>query len=138
MRKTLFRGFDGQKWVYGYYQQIKHKSNNELWDHITTTDIKTTVVLGNTVGQYTGLKDKNKVKIFEGDIIELCYKGWDPHKKIFGWSNHRLAFSITNIEDLKFNDILEIQQFPAENWYKRFLPYTEVIGNIHDNPELMK
>ncbi len=117
------RNFDNGEWVYG--------------DLITITDredvcgIKEFSLLAlkhlcnkATLGEYTGLTDKNGVKIFEGDIVRY---GETVHKVVFETRNGTAYFGIV--------------VYPDETWsfgYSVPADKMEVIGNIHDTPELLK
>ena len=126
MREILFRGknVDGGEWKYGHYvfqygcKQIYLPEGTDSeygcdYYHVDPA----------TVGQYTGLTDKNGKKIFEGDIV----RGKDaliPEMNIFGYISH---------ENGSFVIIGNIMH------HYRWLDYdVEVIGNIHDNPELLE
>lgn len=79
-----------------------------------------------TVGQYTGYKDKNGKKIFEGDICSYKqHKCILPILKII-WDDGWVAIG--------HNDYLNVDDFLDSSFEK----YGEVIGNIYDNPELLK
>ena len=77
-----------------------------------------------TAGQFTGLTDKNGVKIFEGDIIRY---GDTIHRVVYEQRNGTAYFGLvySPIETLPFGHYQDLRQL-------------EVIGNIYDNPELMK
>jgi uncharacterized phage protein (TIGR01671 family) len=82
-----------------------------------------------TVGQYTGLSDKNGKKIFEGDI--LSYEYGDLKKQGFVYYYDRGAkFGIKQNDGYGNLSLLHDTQVKAWN--------VTVIGNIHDNPELLK
>lgn len=126
MREILFRGRDTHGvWQYGDYIRYDDEMCN-----ITDTTIYRHAHLCNTetVGQYTGLTDKNGTKIFEGDIVRIT----DEHESIYDCN--------CGVGDI---------QFKYGHWYVLGKPqnslwdlcdcyYCEVIGNIHDNPELLK
>jgi uncharacterized phage protein (TIGR01671 family) len=84
-----------------------------------------------TVGQYTGLKDKNGTPIFEGDVVEFKadYTYHNGYKVgVFVWSEANLQFmiSVPNVE-YHYN-ITQTDEFNNK---------AEVLGNIHENPELL-
>lgn len=139
MREILFRGqtrrkgekvwMDGSpvesNWVYGGIFQGLNRSVIYGYD-----PIEKYVVYSDTVGQFTGMSDKNGKKIFEDDIVVICYE--------------------TDGED--FSETKRVHYNAKECcWYpmrweercERCDYYTEVksievIGNIHDNPELLE
>ena len=118
MREILFRGkrVDNGEWVFGYYVSAAARdcilqSLGCLWND----------VIPSTVGQYTGLTDKNGKKIFEGDIVTMPAYAGGKHKAVVYFKNGKFAVDGSNYS---FKDIAP----------KRM----EVIGNKHDNPELLK
>ncbi len=126
MREILFRGKrkDNGNWISGSY----HKRIDDYFIiplPIVTSQSK---VIPETVGQFTGLKDKNGKRIFEGDIVLFDYIG--KNRGVHG----KKAVCFNNG---KFGVFW--------GWHKEFVPLDgfanttlEVIGNIHDNPELLE
>lgn len=118
MREILFRGktvCDGD-WVYGGVTW--DPSRKKFFVH---TDWEEAKVIPETVGQYTGLTDENGVKIFEGDILHAAQGDF-----VVRWSESICSFVAGEKERMR----------PCMN--SGTVKCCEVIGNIYDNPELIK
>ena len=141
MRDILFRGkrVDNGEWVYSsiIMQDKEHKllsTEVELFD-----GQKWRAVDPETVGEYTGLTDKNGKKIFEGDIVKLTDKSFGyKWKEVVEFGNpngnYTWGWQLKPIGKAKNvnTDILcwvEMEEAGA---------FCKIIGNIHDNPELLE
>ena len=134
MREILFRGKrkDNGKWVEGFYcggneRNTLHPAifiylpDKQSYDY-QNIDI-------NTLGQFTGLTDKNGTKIFAGDIVKHIQK-------------YEISGEVKSIAVIKWNETYtcwsveytngRITAFLGTEYHK-----LEVIGNIHDNSELL-
>ena len=139
MREILFRGkrMDDGEWVEGYLVKAvggecmilpvttEHCGGAEFSEgyHCDPT----------TVGQYTGLTDKNGKRIFEGDIVAQNWYDYDePRDDSFGkvvFCEYDCSFSVM---DVNKDGFMPLGRCGSYHWE------VEVIGNIHDNPELLK
>ena len=137
MREILFRGkrCDNGEWVEGYYIRADHYWHNhgihKDWIILGASANGGWFALHNkyavkseTVGQFTGLTDKNGKKIFEGDIVRYMNK----ETMVVVWNNDSASFAIA-YSAINFNYLATISGAHI---------YLEVIGNIHDNPELLE
>ena len=118
MREIKFRGKDyGNDWqygclvreVWGQYKNLMIKKDKREW-----------AVLEDTVGQYTGLKDKNGTEIYEGDILNC---GDKRIRYVVKWID--TGRSARQINNTSYIGLIA--------WKNKL----EVMGNIHDNPELL-
>ena len=124
MREILFRGKqeDNEKWVIGYLS-----SKHTITIQTPCGHMDEIVICADTVGQFTGLTDKNGQRIFEGDIAKVL-QGKDKDIAYVGFENG--AFMLYP----KTGNIYERTLW--EYWYNDW--DVEVIGNITDNPELLE
>ena len=136
MREILFRGkrIDNGEWAVGYlgvfkdgtqiYVPFTEEEERKYRGHIfSAIGGLWYAVDPSTVGQYTGLTDKNGKRIFEGDIVEGVDYDADDGFGVVCWNDG--AFEVGNGSWCgTFHD----------NYFGRDF---EIIGNIHDNPELM-
>lgn len=135
MREILFRGKTTRTklWVYGYYTTNYGTGRDQIREK---GDCCFKEVLPETVGQYTGLTDKNGKKIFEGDIVSTKYKlgrgGYYVFEVYYNENLCQFALTINSGSYTKNKqyDWLQLTSLKANK--------VEVIGNIHDNPELLK
>ena len=131
MREILFRGKrirpdnDTGKieWVYGLYMTVYGTPNIELEDG------RECDVDAETVGQYTGLTDKNGTQVFEGDILK---------SKEYGRQQGDKNFSGYDIFEVRFVDGAYVIRNSDRLFYLLRGADKEVIGNIYDNPELLE
>lgn len=124
MREILFRGkADKGEWVQGDLSQ--HKTGKKFIK--CGSAISSYEVTPETVGQHTGLTDKNGIKIFEGDIIKSCEYDDIYFVKYCADDNYP-AFDVVPEMNIECNGLSHLS----------IVEGIEVIGNIHDNPELLK
>lgn len=128
MRDIKFRGkrADNGQWVYGYL--IKDCDDNKFY--ITNTRAIYHEVNPDTIGQYTGLKDINNKEIYEGNIVLISMSmiyGKPIEQNCKVWFEERLSSFVCNWGN---NPPVRIGSFCNTAF--------EVIGNIYDNPGLVK
>ena len=140
MRRTIkyrSKRIDNGEWVQGYLVPLKYRNKEQWWimDHIRTGAVYGNQIDPDTIGQFTGLLDRDGKEIFEGDIIEMHTKEWGDEKFVIDYENSHLgAFSLCMYDEL--NDTLRFAGVFGKYGYEPF--YCNVIGNIYDNPELLK
>ena len=154
MREILFRGkrTDNGEWVEGYYVYLydtKGHKTHRIYTGYAETDCgdyypEWFEVDTETVGQYTGLKDKNGKRIFEGDILLFGTRKlvvwWNDES--FQWqAKERQTYPCITFDEKQTIDV--VWDNIDLGWIAAEVPCigkmtTEIIGNIHDNPELLE
>lgn len=128
-REILFRGkrVDDGEWFEGHYYQLGSQ-------HYIRRDIHIREIDPSTIGQFTGRSDKNGRRIFEGDILYFLdavdcstESGYDWDEVVcrgeISWDEERLGLYLSNRESIEMDEV----EFET----------SAVIGNIHENPELL-
>lgn len=145
MREIIFRGKqDDGEWICGgaVHQTDFYGDKVDRWYIIDGTetndyDIGEPIrVIPETIGQYTGLTDKNGTKIFEGDIIRaFTVDDSKERRAIVGFD--RFFDENTECEYIGFYIyFLGVKTTVTQLDCEQAKESPEVIGNIHDNPEL--
>ena len=135
MREILFHGkrADNGEWVEGDVLQTRYHSGHIEYQIMPQTPVSSAYpVLPETVGQYTGLTDKNGKKIFEGDICKF--------KRFNDVHVGKVVFNVTTASFIMWYQPI-VGAYGEKATQKMLLSVCdniEVIGNIHDNPELME
>ena len=126
----MFRGkrVDNGEWIEGFYAHSGEKKYILIDNDIAVGYLAMKEVNPDAIGQYTGLTDKNGKKIFEGDIIK-CISRFDAKDMVV----------IFETAEFHLVDCQRYKNYTECCGYRYFGTLeTEVIGNIHDNPELLR
>ncbi len=130
-RENKFRGLseDTGKWVYGYVAYDSKKENAVIIHKQGNNEMQHTAVIPESVGEYSGLNDKNELEIYEADIVSV---GYGIGKVVF----YNAMFMIEWIDDKEAN--MEPLAFSTNDYkFGRGRKDLEKRGNIHENPELI-
>ena len=124
MREVLFRGkrTDNGEWITDSETYIR--DGDGIW--LSDENLNVVTVIPETVGQFTGLTDKNGVRIFEGDIVRYDV---NYHDMV-------ISYDVENWGGWLYEDMDDNMQ--AYSIYEFCLKDIAVVGNIHDNPELLR
>lgn len=119
--KLMGRTFENGEWVFGEL----HIATTGV-PHIHTDICNRITIDTDTIGQFTGLHDKNGREIYEGDLLN----GYGGKKRFFKvvYFENEACFLLRNV--LNEDNVLPLMIQDCDTW--------RVAGNIHDNPELLK
>lgn len=143
MRDILFRGKEPNtgKWVYGYVVSVADKSRCTIYVPQDPNDFNwatlPVAVDPDTVGQFTGLCDKNGAKIFEGDILKTYFGKFGYSKAVVKYGKGDFSCGAHFFYGWVFRDLEKNEELRMNYNDARYVSEYEVFGNIHDNPELL-
>ena len=129
IREVIFRGkrTDNGEWIEGSLLGIDWCDKPSTYSIAPNTPVSVFYsVIPETVGQYTGLTDKNGVRIFEGDIVRYDV---NYHDMV-------ISYDVENWGGWLYEDMDDNMQ--AYSIYEFCLKDIAVVGNIHDNPDIIK
>lgn len=134
MKEILFRGkrIDNDEWVYGF---LRCRNYIDVWTPHTWKEedgstgeyatVESYQVDPETVGQYTGLTDKNGKKIFEGDIVKFSHPAFNKRR--------------IGVISYEMNEAGFVLRYKGNYcWIAYIDEFYEVIGNVYNNPELLE
>lgn len=114
-REIRFRGKHLNKWIYGYL--LKNIDDNKYYISVSLDQFYQ--VKEETIGQYTGLKDKNGVEVYEGDKVMFDYEWTKPDEiGVVTWNKDTASFQIKG-------------HIPSSSMKR--LDKMKVIGNVYEN-----
>ena len=150
-RVILFRGktTDTGEWIEGFYFYKDRTQEHGIHCSVSMGVLvdRAFEVIPETVGQFTGLTDKNGVKIFEGDVIQWTFGKhyWEAVVQSMPESQSVNLYTLETFHNCTKD--METEEYTYERsdsrgGFRNDVTYlsnkSEVIGNIHDNPELLK
>lgn len=148
-REILFRGksVETNEWVYGSYILEKYENISYIcyFEYGVSISIKQVEVIPETVGEFTGMTDKNGTKIFEGDIVRTQpfytrpYSAKRKEKQFLGIVEYRII--PRDLTGQKFDAFWQVNIVEDTGNYGHY-SWTlfwdcEVVGNKFDDPELL-
>ena len=134
LREILFRGKckNDNKWLYGFPYVTRKYAVKINWYCSEFGSMRTDEIIPETVGQFIGLTDKNGKKIFEGDICRF--------RRFNDIYIGKIAFNVKTASFIMWYQPI-VESYGKKATQKKLLSVRdniEVIGNIHDNPELLE
>ena len=152
MREMIFRGKsiglkDAGCWVHGFYAQLNDGLRPDWLRHFILTgklhyndyygkeDICKSEIDPETLGQYTGRRDKRGTRVFEGDVVRVKV----TENRMSGTHKYTEVYEVAyHTENCYFYLKREKNNLLFDGNWSYFVTVEEVLGNIHDNPELME
>lgn len=129
-REIEFRGFDGTKWYYGDLEYNRKTDVARI--HTYGEDgsyCRQYTVDPDTVGEFTGMRDKHGKRIFEGDIVRI----YDSDNEEYSDQQVKFSHGVFGVDNWTEKTLTTLSFFiGCDSEYN-----VEVIGDIHDNPELL-
>ena len=139
-REIKFRGKDCTgEWWYGNLEINRKITDEKTYESYSISNVYssafTSMIDKETIGQFTGLHDKNGKEIYEGDIIRFLCSGINTWEMPVEWNNESATYLLIG------RCLCDVRHENCTDWMKKYFRKDgvfEVIGNIHDNSEFLK
>lgn len=145
MRQIKFRGkmLDGGRWIYGSLLTWPDGETYILYDRdfATTGTMSKDPVRPETAGQFINRMDKKGNDIYDGDILYVEFSDGSHSYSLIGWNEKQMCWGcMSNYDYQSIAEGYDFAEFKGYvlNAYLREALICEVVGNIHDNSELLK
>lgn len=125
MREIKYQGWNGKQIL--QVVRVHIDDDGAIWWSNDFKQLKIYNAEHNPMRQYTGLHDKNGKEIYESDIVDLLPDGYVKEKAVVVWDNQRGGWGYRRTSEASEGGLV----------YATWQPL-EVIGNIYENPELLK
>lgn len=143
MKEIIHRAKDeySGEWVFGSLV-TDNKDIFEIWTPKTQEDwklkFKRHEIIPGTRGQYW--RTANNQKLFDGDIFDVIINGEVCARKVVKYNEVEACFCIANSDELVIEQQswMKIWESPSSSWWAEYGKDIKIVGNIHDNSELLK
>ena len=137
MREIKFRAWNQRRWLHSWEvaitaegKVILYEPQDECWFFIDELPYEI------QISEFTGLKDKNRVEIYEGDIVKW-HNFYPQYNMQVRWASWICRFMMWAIPTIKGDWIENFTNVPFAELSEYYTKHYEVIGNIYENPELL-
>src|SRR5690554_5728043 len=141
MREIKFRGeiLNANCWVYGFYFYSEKENKHYIIGESIDYGYQKIEIDPKTKGQFIGLHDKTGAEIYEADIVKMHYffDNFAPYT-LGAYEDEKEIIGVVGIDEMGTYTVCDDDKYYWLNYMEYPQEELEIIGNIYDNPELLK